>query len=347
MSEFRVDQIKSQDGKKGPNIAGITTFTSGVVLPSGDTFHRGGRDRAVFMGGYKTTGGNAAVADIHYVQISTLGNSGDFGDLFEAARWAGGCYGSSIRGFYGGGTVPASTNHIDFVTISATGNALDFGDLSYPTGYVEAAGNNVRGLWGGGRSAPSKNMDTIQYITPTSKGINSLEFGSLTEARIGSAAVANPTRALWTGGYVAPASNVPKYTIDYVNISTLGSAKDFGDLYYYTNYSDTASSGTRGIHAGGGVPSRTDIIQYIAFASLGNGQDFGSLTDSRDHLAGTDNSVRGIFAGGQSPSGGGTYVNKIDYITISTLGNAVEFGELSRPDLAYAGGCSDSHGGLA
>ena len=42
MSEFRIDQIKSQDASRGPDVAGITTFTgtSGIVMPSGDTFRR-------------------------------------------------------------------------------------------------------------------------------------------------------------------------------------------------------------------------------------------------------------------------------------------------------------------
>ena len=44
MSEFRIDQIKSQDATRGPDVAGITTFTgtSGIVMPSGDTAYRGG-----------------------------------------------------------------------------------------------------------------------------------------------------------------------------------------------------------------------------------------------------------------------------------------------------------------
>ena len=42
MSEFRIDQIKSQDATRGPDVAGIATFTgtSGIVMPSGDTFRR-------------------------------------------------------------------------------------------------------------------------------------------------------------------------------------------------------------------------------------------------------------------------------------------------------------------
>ena len=42
MSEFRIDQIKSQDASRGPDIAGITTFTgtSGIVMPSGTMVDR-------------------------------------------------------------------------------------------------------------------------------------------------------------------------------------------------------------------------------------------------------------------------------------------------------------------
>ena len=42
MSKFRIDQITNQSGSRGPDIAGITTFTgtSGMVMPSGDTSRR-------------------------------------------------------------------------------------------------------------------------------------------------------------------------------------------------------------------------------------------------------------------------------------------------------------------
>ena len=49
MSEFRIDQIKSQDASRGPDVAGITTFTgtSGIVMPSGNTFRRYSQDNIV------------------------------------------------------------------------------------------------------------------------------------------------------------------------------------------------------------------------------------------------------------------------------------------------------------
>ena len=75
----RIDQIKSQDATRGPDVAGITTFTGGIVMPSGDTAYRGGRDRAVSGGGLQPGKSNS----LCYFTISTTGNAVDFGDLTD------------------------------------------------------------------------------------------------------------------------------------------------------------------------------------------------------------------------------------------------------------------------
>ena len=79
MSEFRIDQITNQSGSRGPDIAGITTFsaTSGMVMPSGPTEYRGGRGRGLFGGGGYPTITNV----IEYITISTTSNAFDFGDF--------------------------------------------------------------------------------------------------------------------------------------------------------------------------------------------------------------------------------------------------------------------------
>jgi hypothetical protein len=54
MSEFRIDQITNQSGSRGPDIAGITTFssTSGLLMPSGDTRGRySGADGPIITNG--------------------------------------------------------------------------------------------------------------------------------------------------------------------------------------------------------------------------------------------------------------------------------------------------------
>ena len=72
--------------------------------------------------------------------------------------------------------------------------------------------------------------------------------------------------------------------IDYITISTLGDATDFGNLVADTGVAATASSRTRGIWAGGYSPdgnTKSDKIDYITIASTGNASDFGNLLAAR------------------------------------------------------------------
>ena len=99
MSEFRIDQIKSQDATRGPDVAGITTFTgtSGIVMPSGGTTYRGGRGRGLFGGG-RVNG--SLLNTIDYITISTLGDALDFGDLTVGRRRMINSAASSTRGVW-------------------------------------------------------------------------------------------------------------------------------------------------------------------------------------------------------------------------------------------------------
>ena len=79
-------------------------------------------------------------------------------------------------------------------------------------------------------------------------------------------------------------------------------------------------------------------------SSLGKYQEFGDLSAIRLYMAGCSNPVRGVFCGGNSqPSP--AYVNTIEYINISTGGDAVDFGDRTVAG-SYLSGCSNGHGGL-
>ena len=85
------------------------------------------------------------------------------------------------------------------------------------------------------------------------------------------------------------------------------------------------------------------MIYQINIASTGSQSEFGNLTQGRRKPEGVSNSTRACFAGGNfEPSG---RVNIIDFVTISSAGDAQDFGDLS---LAREVGNSnsDSHGGL-
>ena len=118
-------------------------------------------------------------------------------------------------------------------------------------------------------------------------------------------------RAVFGGSYNYPGNCVD--VIDYIQISTQGDAIDFGNLTQSQGTGTSFGSVTRAIWAGGAT----------------NG-------------GGTSNGTRGIFGGGA----GAAYTNTIQYITISTTGNAEDFGDLTVARILYSA-TSDSHGGLS
>ena len=108
----------------------------------------------------------------------------------------------------------------------------------------------------------------------------------------------------------------------------------FDSLNYMTlpKGTTTQSNRGRGFYMLGyhGTPSAGDgkRIDYINIQSQGNSIKFGDLTANRYTLGAGANSTRGLFTGGyvtgNSPD---TDVNIIEYITIATEGNAIDFGD--------------------
>ena len=98
------------------------------------------------------------------------------------------------------------------------------------------------------------------------------------------------------GGYIAPTrSNI----IDFITITTLGDATDFGDLTVDRSTSG-ASSPIRGVWAGGYDPSgAVDTIDYVQIMSTGNAMDFGDLSTAfSPYDGGISNCIRAVFGGG-------------------------------------------------
>ena len=85
----------------------------------------------------------------------------------------------------------------------------------------------------------------------------------------------------------------------------------------------------------GAIRYNTDSNKMECF----NGTKWMQVSVSNPDLNG---SARATFSGGQTPS---SNYNIIDYITISTTGNATDFGDLLSVEKWFQG-CSDVHGGL-
>ena len=117
-------------------------------------------------------------------------------------------------------------------------------------------------------------------------------------------------------------------SIDFITISTLGNAQDFGNSTDARYTYSTCASSTRGF-MGGGFSGLVDTIDFVTFASTGDATDFGNLTQSRWVMCqGAADSTRGMFVGGLNPSPSTTY-NIIDYITMASAGDAQDFGDIS------------------
>ena len=85
--------------------------------------------------------------------------------------------------------------------------------------------------------------------------------------------------------------------------------------------------GGRGIIAGGGSPW-VDKIEYITVSTPSNGTDFGVLSSGAGwNFAGTSGNGRGFICAGNN--GADPWVtNEIRYVTIGTLGNSADWGDL-------------------
>ena len=248
----------------------------------------------------------------------------------------------SGRGVFGGGQTPTALSIIDFINISSTGNALNFGTLSVARAQLAACSSSTRALFGGGNvSALAAN--TIDYITIASEG-NAIDFGGdLFVSRRMIAACSSSTRGVFGGGITVPA-NVVTNVIDYVQISTLGTALDFGDLTIARRTRTGAvSSPTRGVFLGGTAPGGFfNVIEFVTIASTGDAVDFGDSLFSGAYRTGCSNAVRGLFGGGYAPP---VPINAIEYLTIATTGNATYFGDLTAT-YNHPSACSSSTRGV-
>ena len=158
------------------------------------------------------------------------------------------------------------------------------------------------------------------------------------------------TRGFISGGGTPTQVNI----IEFANMTSTGNLTNFGDLNNRVNGPAGTADRTRGITSGGyQAPTGAYInnIDFITMASTGDASNFGDLTVRRGYSAGGSNSTRGLTGGAwsQTPSPGNSDV--IDYITIQTTGDALDFGNLtsahqvdatvnSPTRVVFTGGCT-------
>lgn len=285
------------------------------------------------------------------------------------------------RGIYFSGSGASYYTDIDYWDIITPSNASKFGDLDIGYRYYAggAASNNARALYMGGNADGSTYGDTyagygtneISYITCSTPS-NASAFGYLSQnSRISSQGVeGDGTYAVSAGGgSLAPSNQAStdysRSNMEYVTIDTTGNSTGMGNLTAAREQQSALSNGTTMVVGGGMFMAHSsagysnmyvtyNIIDHFVVANFGSASDFGNLLSYTTQLAGagTGSGDRGLFMGGldrSSYSGNSypssTYSSVIQYITVSTPGNAQDFGDL-RGEFAgsQASGDAYTHG---
>ena len=222
------------------------------------------------------------------------------------------------------------------------------GYMYFPTGRTEERGRGRAVSWLGNNDSSGSYTKQIDFFDIQSTGTTT-KFGEISDTVGLGAAMSSTTRGVFAGGTKPAVGNMN--LLEFITIATTGNAVDFGGISTLFRYGGGISNSTRGLivgaYQGGGASGTLNTIQFITIASLGNSADFGDIVaNSGDGIfgAGTcSSSTRGITFGGGTPSS----INEINSITIGTLGNSVDFGDLSAAKQLCQGVSSSTRGVVA
>ena len=216
-------------------------------------------------------------------------------------------------------------------------NGNEWRQFTYISDIQNSPSSRGRGVFFGGN--PGTSFE-IQFINLQSLG-NAQFFGSLVEKRIWSGAHASSTRGIVHGGQSPSTTD----SIEYVTIQSEGNAIDFGDMFSGAYGTAGCSSSTRGLIAGGNGSPHNGKIGYIQISTLGDSLEFGNLSAVRRYPLACSSPIRGFFTGGNSAPTTALR-RQIDTVTISSLGDAIDFGDCTVNHAGAGAGCSNNVRGL-
>jgi len=135
-------------------------------------------------------------------------------------------------------------------------------------------------------------------------------------------------------------------TSSYAGIGTLAAGEW---VQIRTDTPDIQTGGTRGVFAGGTQPGNTAVnrIDYINIDSTGDAIDFGDLAiaGARTQKGSLASRTRGVFEGGTNISPG-NITSTIEFMTIASKGDTVNFGTANTSARAQSNQCSNSTRGI-
>ena len=293
----------------------------------------GSRGRALFGGGDDA---NGLLSNISSLQFMTLGNAVNFGELTVARTNPGGCS-SEIRAIFAGGEAPSANNTIDYNAIASGGTGADFGNLASNHRYKAGCSSSTRGLFGAGSTPSATNI--IEYVEIMTTG-DAIDFGDL----MGNSMQNSGSFASQVRGFFVDKGLSLNQECQVVTIASKGNSISYLPQGLPGGDADGdagrgCSNSFRGIFVGAGQTKNIDCIDLV---SDGITYDFGDMTQSKYGVGCSASPLRGVLYGGWTP----TRQNTIEFVTFTSMGNAIDFGDATHAVREVASNVSDCHGGL-
>ena len=152
------------------------------------------------------------------------------------------------------------------------------------------------------------------------------------------------TRGLMFGG---EGSN-PRNTIQFVNVDSTGNAIDFGDMNDERTEGMACASRVRAFAVGGFLGSAptnyTNTLDMVTIASTGNATNFADAHRQTGQAASVAASTRAVTGGGVYSGSNGATNNNIDFFTMSSQADGLDFGDLSITSRGVSGCSSPTRG---
>lgn len=196
---------------------------------------------------------------------------------------------------------------------------------------------------------PLKNPNAPTSVS-ASGGDASASVSFTPPTNVGGSAISSYTAISTPGAFTGSAASSPVTVSGLTNGTAYTFAVWATNTYGPSAFSAASNSVTPaipvyGIFAGGNTGNMVNVIQYVVIATTGNATDVGDLAVAQGRGAnGTiSSSTRGIMAAGSDNIIG--YCNTIQYMTIATTGNSLDFGDCSGRKIIL-GGCSNATRGI-
>ncbi len=202
---------------------------------------------------------------------------------------------------------------------------------------IPAAGSGDLGVFMGG-STPS-NSNVIDFVN-ISVNSDATDFGDLTGSQQAAAALCDGVSAYYAAG------GGDYDGVQIINLATRGNAASSTNLPTSKYGRGPGQNQISGVLAGG-APSASNVIDVFNFKTTAAGSDFGDLTAGRFGAGGCSSPTRALFVGGEGSGGSSDRKNIIDYVTIASKGNAVDFGDYSQSAEFVTAASSSTRGLMA